>query len=902
MRFGPNLSPRLTLTIFSILWAATLFGAGSTSIAQLQFEGVRATDFPRDFENGTLADLDEDGILDFVATGRTFPFQTELFFLPGTGGGDFGAPITLRSESGIGFVVEDIDRDHHLDVILGDTMTLLLGDGTGTFVPSTISPNLPLPGAQFFVRDFDLDTHLDLAVVDVEVRLYRGDGAGGFSETPPLNLESERIGNSIAGDFNGDGIPDLLALRLNDCDPHVCFSVEMKQLLGLGNGDFLCEDLDLGELVGSFLAAGDFDGDGRSDIILETSENSFASLSLSRGSETGLAAPETLISGIRAGRILSPDVDGDGDLDLILTHTLYPDHWNNRLSILLGDGQGNFGTPTSITRSATFAGVGDFDGDSILDLFVGTPDSFSIHSGRGQGEFVSVPTLNPEVPPVLLTAGDFNEDGLDDLATSSSGPHPEGLFSLLLGEGIGDFSVSDPIPGSGTSYTVPAPSVDFDGDGHLDLIAKGTSQDNRILFGDGNGDFPVSTTISSPTGFITRQFLHGDFDEDGHPDLVQATDYQVRLYRNRGDGSFDPARTTATVHNSQIAYAAVDVNEDGHLDLAGIVGSGFPVRYQYDALLGDGDGNFAAPQFSRPAEGGSTPPAVGDFNTDGHLDFAFAHRQGGILLLFANGDGTVAEPERILENRRPRKVVAADLDLDGHLDLAATGSNDDLLLLSGDGTGDFQLGPNFRVGLSPTDLIARDFDRDGDPDLAVGGSDLVLLFNATILPEHLCRVGSVDLRAGAPQNVLFVNQSPGVGPERRVDLSVGDSMLIEILGPPSGPLGPAKLVLWLWKDVPSRTTVQRLPADLGFVGLPTPLTPTETPQPRRTSNSLGHFPLLGLDRWPFGSNLTAPGPLGEILSIPRPATFYIQGLIEDRRGPNGVVAVTNGIEVRIESP
>src|SRR5262249_20809829 len=116
-------------------------------------------------------------------------------------------------------------------------------------------------------------------------------------------------------------------------------------------------------------------------------------------------------------------------------------------------------------------------------------------------------------------------------------------------------------------------------------------------------------------------------------------------------------------------------------------------------------------------------------------------------------------------------VGTADLDEDGHLDVVVTENvNDALVFLLGDGTGAFHEAGRFVVVEFPEhDVQFGDFDRDGHTDVAVvdaGDAGVAVLLNRTFHPIR-CRAGNVNAASGSTADVLFVNGSPGEGPERR---------------------------------------------------------------------------------------------------------------------------------------
>jgi MBG domain (YGX type)/Bacterial Ig-like domain (group 3)/FG-GAP-like repeat len=313
------------------------------------------------------------------------------------------------------------------------------------------------------------------------------------------------------------------------------------------------------------------------------------------------------------------DFNGDGIPDLAV-----PNPGSNNVSILLGDGKGGFapGSPVSAGTNPLGVSVGDFNGDGIADLAVANfdPNTVSILLGNGDGSFREA-TGSPiavGINPDFVAVGDFNSDGIADVAVTNSG---DATVSILLGDGSGGFTEVLPRVAVGSLPRGVAVG-DFNGDGIADLeVANQGSNTVSILLGNGDGTFDTSQVAvgSNPFGVAV-----GYFNSDGFADLAVANfnDNTVSILLGNGHGTFTQATgSPIAVGNVPRNVSVGDFNGDGIVDLAVTDSNDNNVRI----LLGDGIGNFTQAPWS-PVAAGDRPygVSVGDFNGDGIADLAVA--------------------------------------------------------------------------------------------------------------------------------------------------------------------------------------------------------------------------------------------------------------------------------------
>jgi trimeric autotransporter adhesin len=326
-------------------------------------------------------------------------------------------------------------------------------------------------------------------------------GAGtGFLNVPipePSGSGADALPIVAVGDFNGDGIPDIVSA------PHGGIAMS----LGKGDGTFmtpLIPNVDSGDGINAF-GVGDFNGDGNTDLLVDDEDTGKLTILLGKGDGT-FTVGQTMPFNIQS--IAIADFNGDGKLDLALSGSA-------QISILLGNGDGTFAAAPNPAQIGSFQLVAaDFNGDGKIDLAVSTSNNAtSILLGNGDGTFTAAPNP-PQTLASQLVGADLNGDGKIDLAVSA----PDGTISILLGNGDGTFTAASAFPAGSN-----APSVavgDFNGDGKPDLAVAGIANlpDHQVAIFTGNGDgtFAAGTDINDPSA---QSLAVADFTGSGTSDL-----------------------------------------------------------------------------------------------------------------------------------------------------------------------------------------------------------------------------------------------------------------------------------------------------------------------------------------------------------------------------------------------
>jgi hypothetical protein len=617
-------------------------GYGNLRVARNQWGGYFAapvshrvsssyTPSPSDIST-VLADFDGNGSLDVATIGGNG--LTSLGILVNTGNGTLGS-FTSKANVATNalLAVADLDEDGREDLLaIGRGWwgsVALLSNGDGTFR----SRGITVPEAHaLVVSELDGDGHLDLALVredssqdEVQVHLLRGDGQGGFSAAELVNTLTDTSGSSsavalTAVDLDRDGLKDLVMTRE--------WMDSLAVLRGEGAGRFAPAVLLPSGRGPRFVTTADFDGDGLEDVAsvqhhsgdVRVWRNGPGSLSLAEGP---------------GGNRAQGDFNGDGKMDLVSASVA------NSVQVHLSGGPEGLRAQTPAPVGGPVYGlvVGHVDEDATLDVVVMRglrgPTTLALLLGNGDGTFRSAADISVGAMPGHVALGDVNGDGRTDIACQVT-YYPEPSFytqevRLLLGQGGGAFAPPTVVT------TSPSPDAlalgDLDRDGALDMVVAQDAPGGGVLLlkGRGDGTFRSPILVTYGAGQHNAHLALADMNGDGFLDVVRSNSIDDSVHVLMGWGGWATWEGRSYPAGGNCAFVSVlDFDGDGWRDVL----CANPGRDSVSLLKGDAYGWLSAPS-SFGVRTGVHELAVFDVNADGRPDILTGgplYTQGTLLL------------------------------------------------------------------------------------------------------------------------------------------------------------------------------------------------------------------------------------------------------------------------------
>ncbi len=467
--------------------------------------------------------------------------------------------------------------------------------------------------------------------------MLAGNGDGTFQSSTITNSFSGLAGTSDidSADINGDGLPDLLITNSNLQQP--------KIFLGNGDGTFT-QRVDLlppgakwGPVGGRF---GDLNEDGCPDAVIS---EALEMVAIAHGDCAGNFSALTVLGTPQANTALGlADVNGDGHLDIVMSSILFQNAFGeytagNTISVMYGDGKGNFGTPHLYTGNSEslFLALGDFKGTGFPSVITADDDSDTVNL--------------------------YFNDGTGDLG------FPEGGKPTQLSATDG--------AGGRTGYTF----ADLNKDGKPDLFQVGYYNGlhaSLVSLNDGSGHFGADkiSPLNDQSNQLIWDYRLGDFRNTGNLDLVLTDDADIRFQPGNGDGTFGSAKVVSSLSQQYGLVATADFNKDGKLDFVVALGD---KDHTLTPFLGNGDGTFrtGTPMQFSDQNVSISRLFTGDYNRDGKPDVLLFTSSNGywtpyssVWELTGNGNGTFQAARQLFIGFQP--MAMGDLNGDGSPDIA----------------------------------------------------------------------------------------------------------------------------------------------------------------------------------------------------------------------------------------
>jgi hypothetical protein len=274
------------------------------------------------------------------------------------------------------------------------------------------------------------------------------------------------------------------------------------------------------------IVAGDLNGDGLPDLVVTNSNANTVTILFNDPVNPGtFGAPVSVGLGDNAPRnVRLADMTGDGDLDIITANA-----GSNTVSVLLNHGDGTFAPAHTYTTGGSGAyalAVADFFGDGFPSVAVGHTGSNSINILRDNGDGTLEPPTIEATPGQVtgLAAANLGNGAMDLVAANNN----TGTVSVLLNDGIGNFTRTDYTLGGTPRNAFRVVLADVNGDGSLDVVTDNNASAGNpgfiyILYGNGDGTFQTPVQVNSggnrPSGVAVAD-VEGDIASDGLSDII----------------------------------------------------------------------------------------------------------------------------------------------------------------------------------------------------------------------------------------------------------------------------------------------------------------------------------------------------------------------------------------------
>jgi gliding motility-associated-like protein len=706
-----------------------------------------------------FGDLDGDGRTDLAVVNRNSN-SVSIFRNTGTKG---QIAFAAKQDFAVGafpsgVAIGDIDGDGKPEVLTANRSagTVSVFRNTSSNGAVSFAARVDLTSAtanSVAVGDMDGDGKLDVVVANYTSRtvsVFRNNSSSGIITAGSFDARADLTNSATAnptyvsiGDVNGDNKPDILVGNDNGTSMQVHRNISSAG--SLTSGSFAPKvDYTTGTRPHN-VTSGDIDGDGKPEIIS------------SNATSVTISVLRNVIIPIPTLTSFSPDA-GPVGTSVILTGTNFSSTpASNTVYFGAVKASVTAATTTQLTVSvppgATYQPISVMAGGRTAYSDKPFVVTFSNGGAINACSFVAGADLTTGAGAFIVSVGDFDGDGKDDLASTNYSANTISVFRNAS-SGPGNVTFAAKVDFTTGNSPLSINVADFDADGKPDLVVTNSGLGTAVSvfrnLSTGPGNITFAARVNFTTGDNPNYVAVGDLDKDGKTDIavVNFTPRTVSVFHNTSTGvgniSFDPKVDFQTGQQPN-SIAIADLDGDDNADLA-------------IANLGDESVSVIRNTNSQPGvisfasridfATGNTPrlASIADLDGDNKPDLAVANDGSNTVTILRNissgiGDISYAAQPDVITGSGPRFVSIADLDGDGKVDLAVSNQNDNNVSayknISGAGSISFAVKADFAVGARPFAVSVGEFDGDGKADLAAtnfNGTSISVLRNAILFP------------------------------------------------------------------------------------------------------------------------------------------------------------------------
>lgn len=682
-----------------------------------------------------ISDLNQDGKPDIVAANQN---SASVSVSLGDGTGAFATPVQIPIGSNpYGLAISDFNGDGKPDIVVPNynigTVSVRLGDALGNF--SELVERYVTTGiTSLAVGNFNADNIMDIVVTGRSYNYSTGN-TDNYLVTKMGGVGDISVTANSSNILDGDTIPSIAD---NTDFGTVATDTTMVKSFYIYNSGY------------AELKVKNITVTGPDSALFKIGEITFPRLLQGNDVNWFTISFKTTSAGLKKAtiNIINDDCD-ESIFDFAIQANgtaaapALGSYMNTTIASAGGNGIVTPSAPPANSKKITASANNNFKGNLLVDSATGAlkisnahpAGSYTVTIKAFNGTAISLKTFTLTVVDTrcsqalfssnanvgagvgsnTVVVGDFNGDGMQDIAAANAGSSD---VSIRLGSGSGAFSGVTNVPVG--AHPSALALVDFNGDGKLDL-ATANSFDNTvsIRLGNGAGGFSGSTNVS--VGSSPKSIAIGDFNGDGITDFATANDSSHSASIRLGDSTGGFRGTTEIpVGSNPVSIAISDVNRDGNSDIATAnYGSG-----TVSICLGNGSGGFGAAT-NHTVGGQPRSISFGNFNgtTNGSIyqDIAVTSSDynGSVTVRLNDGTGNFGTLRYTILGTIPYAAAIGDFNGDGLQDFATTNFNsNNVSMRLGDGAGNFNGNINEAVGANPSAIAVGDFNADGLQDFA----------------------------------------------------------------------------------------------------------------------------------------------------------------------------------------